>query len=174
MAACGWLALWIGASRIFAQSAAPLPMATDPAYHQLDFWVGDWEVSESDSHDRAGRAHIEKLLKGAAVAMVWTNPDGSEIREWFYYYRPEKRWRQLYVADSGFVKTREQIESLADGSRRFVGKVPLRGGSGDYLDRSTVTPLPDGRVHQLLERSRDGGATWSVSFDCVYAPAKRM
>lgn len=173
MAACGWLAVWAGAGQLSAQIAAVQPTATDPVYHELDFWLGDWEVSESDSHDRAGLARIEKLLKGAAVAMVWTNPDGSEIREWFYYYRPEKRWRQLYIADSGFVKTREQIGSLADGSVRFVGKVPLRDGSGDDLDRSTVTPLPDGRVHQLLEHSRDGGATWSVSFDCVYAPAKR-
>ena len=32
----------------------------------------------------------------------------------------------------------------------------------------TLTPLPDGTVRQVIERSTDDGATWQSSFDAVY------
>jgi hypothetical protein len=38
------------------------------------------------------------------------------------------------------------------------------------LDRTTLTPLGNGRVRQVIETSRDGGKTWRVGFDAVYVP----
>jgi hypothetical protein len=35
--------------------------------------------------------------------------------------------------------------------------------------RVTWTPQPDGRVRQLWESSSDGGRTWTVVFDGLYA-----
>jgi hypothetical protein len=34
----------------------------------------------------------------------------------------------------------------------------------------SLTPLPGGTVRQVIEESRDGGATWQVGFDAVYRP----
>jgi hypothetical protein len=34
--------------------------------------------------------------------------------------------------------------------------------------RMTFTPREDGTVRQLIEKSSDGGRTWTVDFDGVY------
>jgi hypothetical protein len=39
------------------------------------------------------------------------------------------------------------------------------------LDRTTLTPLADGRVRQVIERSSDGGTTWTTGFDAMYVRA---
>jgi hypothetical protein len=40
------------------------------------------------------------------------------------------------------------------------------------LARVLLAPLPDGTVHHVIERSDDGGKTWSKGFDAIYRPAK--
>jgi hypothetical protein len=47
----------------------------------------------------------------------------------------------------------------------------LDGGS--HLDRTTLTPLPGGRVHQVIEISRDAGKTWEIAFDAEYRQAQQ-
>jgi hypothetical protein len=53
------------------------------------------------------------------------------------------------------------------GSIRFQGVIPLKAG-GKLLDRTTLTPLPDSRVRQVIEQSRDGGVTWQTGYDAYY------
>lgn len=89
--------------------------------------------------------------------MIWTDSDGGETMEWFYYYPPEKSWRRLFVSDNGTAKMREMI-SESERKVCFVGKVS-GADSKSYLDRSTVTVLPGGEIHPVLERSRDEGKT---------------
>jgi hypothetical protein len=36
------------------------------------------------------------------------------------------------------------------------------------FDRTTLDPLADGRVRQLIEVSRDDGQTWVVTFEGFY------
>ncbi len=69
----------------------------------------------------------------------------------------------------GGVKEKRLIERLEDGSVRFQGEIPMENGEG-YLDRTTLTPLPDGRVRQHIEVSTDRGAAWRTTFDAVYVP----
>jgi hypothetical protein len=38
-------------------------------------------------------------------------------------------------------------------------------------DRTTLTPLAGGRVHQLIEWSNDGGRTWQIEFEAWYRRA---
>jgi hypothetical protein len=40
---------------------------------------------------------------------------------------------------------------------------------GEVIDRITWIPLEDGRVQQVWDTSRDGGETWRVDFDGMYA-----
>ena len=55
---------------------------------------------------------------------------------------------------------------VAGGGMRFQGE--LVDGGRIILDRTTLTPLPDGRVRQVIETSTDGGTTWKVQFDALY------
>ena len=58
------------------------------------------------------------------------------------------------------------IEHYPDGGTRFQGVVHLKNGS-TVLDRTTLTPLPDGRVRQVIEQSPDNGKNWG-SWEGIY------
>ena len=137
---------------------------TEP-YHQLDFWVGSWDVRLADGR-QVGTNVIEKALDGCAIFEHWRDVGGAEGKSLFYYHRVQKRWKQIWVTDSGPVKEKEMVEA-PPGSVRFQGALPLAEG-GSILDRTTLTPLPDGRVRQLIEQSSDGGTAWRTGFEGYY------
>jgi hypothetical protein len=56
---------------------------------------------------------------------------------------------------------------MKDGGIRFQGEIPCLDGKS-HLERTTLTPLSAGRVHQLIEISRDAGKTWEPVFDAEY------
>jgi len=39
-----------------------------------------------------------------------------------------------------------------------------------FLDRTTLTPMEEGKVRQVIETSRDEGERWRTGFDAVYVP----
>jgi hypothetical protein len=75
--------------------------------------------------------------------------------------------RQLEITDAGPIKEKRLIEDLNGSGVRFQSEIPHPDGSS-HLDRTTLTPLPGGRVHQVIEISRDAGKTWETVFDAEY------
>jgi len=163
--------LLAGAAR--AALPAPSPCETDSGFRALDFWVGKWNVYDSGTGERAGTSVLKRILRGCAVSVDWHDADGGgEIEELFFYEKARKTWHQVWISDTGPVKERHSIDGLPDGSVRFLGEV-LRLDGTSYLDRSTVTPLASGGVHQRIEISRDGGKMWQTTFDGEYRRARR-
>jgi len=156
----------LSSSRGLAADASPCE--ADPAFHRLDFWIGDWDVYDSPGGGKAGRSVSKKILRGCAVSVDWNEANGSgEIQETFFYEKARRTWHQIWISDAGPTKERRSIEDGPGGSLRFLGEVLALDGRS-YLDRSTVTPIHDGRVHQTIETSRDRGATWRTVFDGEY------
>jgi quercetin dioxygenase-like cupin family protein len=141
----------------------------DPDFGKLDFWLGEWQVSVQGRGMGVNR--IVKILGGCAVMEFWDRAGGGHGRSLFYHHPVTGRWKQVWITDDapsvGGVKEKELVAELEDGSLRFQGEVLLSGG-GSYLDRTTLTPLPDGRVRQLIEISRDRGESWESTFDALY------
>ena len=160
-----------------AQSAPPPPQClADSSYHLLDFWLGNWNAVDS-TKAVVGHNVIERIVGGCAISETWTEP-GSEGRSLFYFLPSAKQWKQVWVTDQslspGGIKEKHFIGKTAEGGVRFQGEYfGPRGGL--VLDRTTLTPLAERRVRQLIEVSRDGGQTWRASFDATYIPdpAKR-
>lgn len=154
-----------------AQQAAP---CTDvDGFHRLDFWLGSWDVYAGGQ--QVGTNHIEAVLDGCAVTERWRSAAGGEGRSLFYFTPATGAWKQVWVTGSatapGGVKEKTLVAEHDDGGVVFQGEIPLPGGSS-YLDRTTLTPLPDGTVRQHIEISTDGGTTWRTTFDAVYRPAR--
>jgi hypothetical protein len=61
------------------------------------------------------------------------------------------------------------IFSSAD-SVRFQGAIWV-APDRMVLDRTTLRKLDRGRVSQTIEYSKDGGTTWTASYDAIYRPA---
>ena len=149
------------------------PCQDEPAYHQLDFWVGKWDVYDNHDGSLNGTDIVEKIVGGCAIVENWQEADGSgEGKSLFYYEKAKKLWKQVWVTDAGPMKEKQMIEEYKDSGVRFQGEIPhLNGGS--HLDRTTLTPLPGGRVHQVIEISRDAGKTWEITFDAQYRQASQ-
>ena len=140
---------------------------TAAEFHQLDFWIGTWDVV-SPSGEKLGANRIDRILKGCALQESWSEPTG-EGRSLFYYQPDTKRWHQVWVTDTatalGGVKEKHSIAVEASGIR-FQGE--LLAGGRILLDRTTLKLQPDGRVRQTIETSADGGVTWKTQFDGFY------
>ncbi|HET9696773.1 MAG TPA: hypothetical protein VFP40_07900 [Terriglobales bacterium] len=156
----------------WTQQQMPEPHACkkDAAYNKLDFWVGDWDVFEKNEKgewEKAGTDLVEKVLDGCAVIENWKSTGGFEGKSLFYYRPVQKDWKQVWVTDTGPMKEKSLILELPDGGIRFQGELAKRSG-GTYLDRTTLTPLAGGKVHQVIEISLDNGKTWKIGFDAEY------
>ena len=140
------------------------------AYDRLDFWLGEWSVRSGGRE--AGTNRITKILGGCAVQEEWIGATGGEGRSLFYYHPREEEWRQVWVTSTSFrtggVKEKTLLAVTDDGALRFQGRVVDEAGVA-WLDRTTLTPLPEGRVRQLIEISPDG-MSWETVFDAVYEP----
>lgn len=157
----------VATATLCAAETAVAPDA-DPAFHRLDFWVGNWKVYDAKTGEPDGTNRIEKILRGCAVVENWTEADGSGEGKSLFYYNPANgKWRQVWVTSAGTSKEKEMVAAPAPDAVRFQGEIALRGNR-TVLDRTTLQPLPDGRVRQTIEISRDHGATWQVNYDAFY------
>jgi tetratricopeptide (TPR) repeat protein len=145
------------------------PCEADPAYHKMDFWLGRWEAKVEGKKD--GTDVIEKTLNGCALMENWDDVDGHQGKSLFYYNPVTGKRKQVWVTDAGPLKEKLEVEAPEKGSVRFQGEIPMRDGR-TIFDRTTLTPLPGDRVHQVIEQSQDGGKTWSVGYDAIYERPK--
>jgi hypothetical protein len=157
------------AQSVSGKQSIPHPCEGDPVYHKLDFWVGKWDVYDNHDGTLNGTDIVEKIVGGCALIENWREADGSgEGKSLFYFEQTKKVWKQVWVTDAGPIKEKQLVLEGKD-SIRFQGEIPHPDG-GSHLDRTTLTPLAGGRVHQVIEISRDAGKTWTNAFDADYRP----
>lgn len=145
--------------------AAPGPCAT-PEHGQFDFWVGRWKVSPTSRDRVVAESLIERLYDGCAVRENWMPKAGAGGGSLNAYVPADRGWRQVWVGKDG-----EWVEFRGG----WTGQAMVL--TGEWPDgrprtvRMTYTKASDGSVRQLGEESRDGGRSWSPSFDFTYRRA---
>jgi tetratricopeptide (TPR) repeat protein len=145
------------------------PCVSSPEARQLDFWLGDWDVTVGGV--RAGQSRVEKILNDCVVLENWTGASGYVGKSFNLYDRQKKRWQQTWVDGLGGVT--EYFGEWKDGALRYEAKGIVPAGEKDPADQTMVFfKRDDGRVRQLIQQTRDGGKTWSVVFDGFYAKRK--
>ncbi|HET9343999.1 MAG TPA: hypothetical protein VFO25_13910 [Candidatus Eremiobacteraceae bacterium] len=155
-----------------AQPSAPASATCDkdPGFHTLDFWLGTWRVTVDGRYD--GTDVVTKILDGCAVTEDWRDAGGGKGKSLFYYDPFEKTWSQVWVTDEatvrGGLKMKRLIAIYPDKGTRFQGILPGPPGSKIVLDRTTLTPIDNNAVHQIIEISLDGGSTWRTTYDARY------
>lgn len=147
------------------------PCQEQEKFQLLEFWVGQWDVYMGDQ--KIGTNHIQKVVDGCAIIENWTSGKGATGKSLFYYYPKEQRWKQVWVTENPFsnggVKEKEHVKTLENGGTIFQGTVISAKGA-EYLDRTTLNPLENGDVEQIIEISTDGGENWRQMFKGVYKP----
>lgn len=138
--------------------------------NNLDFWVGKWDVLGTDGK-KLGEDVVEKSMNGNVVIEHWKGEDDpNDVGISFFYFMPaKKQWKQIWATPLGVYK--EKLSEPVENGIRFAGTVFLPKGR-TYIDRTTLTKIEGGKVHQVIESSLDNGKTWRTGFDAIYVPIK--
>ena len=155
-------------------TAEAAPCRATETGRALDFWIGDWRVTDGGD-EFYGTNTIAWDAGGCAVHEYWEDRDGNRGTSLFYFAVNEDTWHQVWVTgNTGLpwgLKHKDMIAMRDDGAVQFQGESISQDGQ-PYLDRTTLTPNPDGTVRQLIEISSDNGATWRAGFDAIYTRAE--
>jgi len=141
------------------------PAKGDPALRQMDFWVGEWNVTSAGGQ-LLGTNSITLGQNGFLVEEHWTGAGGDTGESINFWDRDAKVWRQFWVSGGGNVL--QTAGTFHDGAMHMRGQTMFAGGK-TVDQKMTLTPLADGRVRQFVEHSNDGGQTWKPSFEGFYS-----
>jgi hypothetical protein len=155
-----------------ALAAEPAGCGDDPKLALLDFWLGEWTVTHEAT--TLGSNRIERTLDGCAILEHWTSARGGRGLSLFYVGPAGEALKQVWITTDargpGGTKEKSLLTRAADGTLVFQGLWWHEDGR-EILDRTRLTPLPDGRVRQVIEVSADAGSHWTTTFDAIYTPA---
>lgn len=152
-----------------ACAAAPTPSSphcSAEEYHQFDFWIGDWNVVESDAPDgpSVGHARIEPIAQGCAIRELYEQSDGL-IGDSILSYDPvRKQWQQTWVTNRGSIMV--LWGNSKDGVLVLEGDVHLGDGTS-VMQRITWT-VEDRGVRESALLSKDSGKSWAPAFDVMF------
>jgi hypothetical protein len=138
-----------------------------PAFHQFDFWIGEWEVRNQQPPPGrtppASKSRISRILSGCAILEEYETAQGYAGKSLNFHDAKAGRWRQVWIDTGG-------SPLFLEGGMEGKSMVMRDDGSTGVINRITWTPLDGGTVRQLWETSKDKGATWQVAFDGLYSP----
>jgi hypothetical protein len=155
------------AAQAQAQAQPGSPCRATDVSRNLDFWVGDWDVYVG--RELAGRDIVQRILDGCAVTEKWDGGPGDNGMSLFAFDARKDLWTQNWITNNSSLPGGIKVKVLrahAAGTTTFQGEIEGKSGAV-YYDRTILTALPAGRVHQEIQVSRDG-VTWRTAFDAIY------
>ncbi len=140
------------------------PDCTSAEFRQLDFWVGEWAVTNPDGKT-VGNSVIQKILNGCVILENWSGAGGFEGKSFNLYDRNKKKWIQKWVDIQG--QLIEFEGSFRDKTLEYTARYTTLDGK-NVIGIMTFTPGTDGTIRQIWKQSTDEGKTWNVEFDGIY------
>ncbi len=137
------------------------PSCSDPAFRQFDFWVGDWEVTDSAGKAVYGTNRVTLEEGKCLVHEHWTGSRGGTGQSFNFRDPQTGHWTQLWVGNDGLVL---DITGGLEGKAMVLTGEGVTTAGQKVLHRASWTPMPDGRVRQFWQQSSDAGTSWTVVF----------
>jgi tetratricopeptide (TPR) repeat protein len=142
---------------------AAAPCMYRPESRAFDFWLGDWDVTNS-AGQAAGKSSVQLLLNGCALYENW-NANGNGEGKSLNSYNPDlKIWQQFWTDQTGHV-TEYRSSAWVNGGLQYTARVLV---PQPHLLHMTFTPVNKDLVRQFGEVSTDDGKTWTPQFDFYY------
>jgi hypothetical protein len=138
---------------------------TSADHHQFDFWIGNWEVTDSAGTTVYGTNRVAGEEGGCLVHENWAGSRGGTGQSLNFFDPLKQQWEQVWVGSDGLVL---QITGHLDGTSMVLQGDGMGPDGKLVRQRAAWTPQPDGRVRQFWQQSTDGGTTWTVAFDGWY------
>ena len=148
-----------------------------PEHRQLDFWIGDWDVTiraraslDSEAWAEArGENHIASILSGCVIEETF-RAEGPQTpwagRSVSQRVASDGKWHQTWVDDQGsymtFVGEKVGAEMVLTGVPR-----PMPDGVTQQM-RMVFFEISQSRLKWRWEGTRDGGHTWVTAMTIDY------
>lgn len=146
-------------------AAAPTsPHCSAKEYHQLDFWIGDWDTFETETPGSIARARVEPIAQGCAIHELYEQVDGLVGDSILSYDPVRKQWQQTWVTNRGALMV--LWGNFKDGALILEGETHLADGKS-VMQRITWKAEDKG-VRESAVMSKDGGKTWTPAFDVLF------
>lgn len=158
-------AYWVVASPN-ATTPPPPNCSSAAEYHQLDFWIGDWDTFETDAPggQSEARTHVASIAQGCAIHELYEQTDGL-IGDSILSYDPvRKQWQQTWVTNRGAIMV--IVGNFKDGALVLEGEAHLKNGVS--LTQRIFWKAQEKGVREWAVSSKDGGKTWEPAFDVLF------
>lgn len=151
-----------------AASAQPMS-CTSPAYHQFDFWIGDWDAFEMDSGARDAHVRVDRILDGCVLREQYDGANGHRGQSFSIYDASRNVWHQSWATNRGELL---MIEGKLENGAMVLSGADLTPGGEERRVRGDWKPV-EGGVRETAVTSTDGGKTWKPWFDLMFRPATK-
>jgi hypothetical protein len=151
------------------RSEESAPPCTAPAYHQFDFWAGDWDAFDfGNPAVPVARVHVERILDGCVLREDYQAADGTMGQSFTIYDETRGLWHQTWVTNRGRLLT---IEGKLEAGAMILSGSDLTVEGKARLIRCVWKPV-DGGVRETAVLSMDGARTWTPWFDLIFRTHK--
>src|SRR6185436_10682044 len=144
---------------LVSSAHAQAPRGCDsPEFRQLDFWVGEWDLTYGDGNK--GRNRITKILDGCVILEEFSGAPGVQLdgRSFSTFDRATGRWKQTWVDSSGSYL--DFVGSM-EGANTVFSRQATQGGR-TFLQRMIFLDVKPESLTWLWQRSDDGGTSWKT------------
>jgi len=145
-----------------------VPACAGPEYTQLDFWVGDWDLTWKDSAgtEVKGMNSITKDLDGCVIHERFNSISDGYLGESVSVYDAEhKQWKQTWVDSKGSYML--FTGGLNNGMMDLRMERPAGNGTTELSSMiwQNVTPTS---MDWVWRKSVDGGKQWQTLWKIHY------
>jgi hypothetical protein len=155
-------------ARVSSAETAPRAACVEPAYHEFDFWVGDWDASEVAGTTPVARVRVDLILDGCVLREDYQGTDGHKGQSFSIYDASRRVWHQSWVTNRGELLV---IEGNRQGGEMVLSGADHTVSGAERHVRGTWKP-EDGGVRETAVTSTDGGKTWNQWFDLRFRKHK--
>ena len=170
-----WLALLAAA----ITAGAPTPSLAQPAqappcsgaeFHQLDFWLGDWDARWDAAPGQPAGHGRNQITRDFDNCVIHEHFDGGAStgnlrgESWSVYHAPAQRWRQSWVDNQG------GYFALSGGPEPGGKFVLVSYGLEDNAPRQRMVfeDITPASFTWRWQRTPDNGATWADTWVIYY------
>jgi hypothetical protein len=163
------------ATPAMSQTQAPPPApCSAPEFRQLDFWVGDWDLTwpaQQGQPEGHGHNRIEREFDNCVIHENFTDNATPPFRGTSYstYVPQAKQWKQTWVDNQGSYL--DFTGEFKDGQMILSRDGVDRQGKA-LKQRMIFKNIKPDSFDWSWERSDDGGKTWQVQWPIHYSRKK--
>jgi hypothetical protein len=150
-------------------AAQPKP-CSEPQQKQLDFWVGEWDLTwpgNKEGQTDHGTNSVQRILDGCIVQENFSGADAIHLRgqSVSIFDATSGKWKQTWVDNEGGYL--DFVGEFKDG-QMVLAREATRPDGSKGLQRMVFKNITHDEFDWSWEGSKDGGKSWTVVWPIHY------